>query len=67
MFCLLSVIEMARKRLVPGGLLALEVGDAQGKSVGCALQKAGFGEIEMTKDLYQVPRVISAFWGPVSK
>jgi release factor glutamine methyltransferase len=41
----------ARRALRPGGLLALEIGEAQGEAVRALLQDAGYEEVRVVKDL----------------
>jgi len=41
----------ARRALKPGGLLALELGEAQGEAVRGLLQGAGYGQVRVVKDL----------------
>jgi release factor glutamine methyltransferase len=60
----LAVIrEMARGaagRLVPGGLLALEVGLGQATAVATLLEEEGLKEVRVRKDLAGKPRVVMA-------
>lgn len=39
------------RRLVPGGLLALEIGDGQGPAVHSLLEAAGYGSVRIERDL----------------
>jgi len=50
----------APQRLVAGGLLALEVGAGQDRAVREILDRAGMRDIECTKDLDGIPRVVTA-------
>ena len=42
----------------PGRCLALEVGEGQAAAVGELMREAGFGEIEVRKDLAEIERVV---------
>lgn len=53
------VVEAARERLVPGGLLALEVHYDQAARVTELLTAAGFGEVERQRDYGGHERVVS--------
>jgi release factor glutamine methyltransferase len=56
--CLRLIIDQAAERLVPGGLLILEIGADQGKAVGdLAAAHKGFGSIEIHKDYAGLDRV----------
>ncbi len=52
------LIPQAAAALVPGGLLALEIGAGQDESVGKLL--AGWRSLEFVDDLRQIPRVVLA-------
>jgi release factor glutamine methyltransferase len=56
----------ARPLLAPRGLFALEVGAGQAGSVADLLGDAGYSEIEKTKDLQGIERVVSARLRPES-
>jgi release factor glutamine methyltransferase len=45
------VVEGARERLVPGGLLAMEIGEDQGAAVHALLTAAGYAQVRVAKDL----------------
>jgi len=47
----------APRRLVPGGLLALEIGDGQGPAVHSLLQAAGYGSVRIERDLARHDRL----------
>ena len=57
----LAVIERlvadARDRLVPGGILACEIGDRQGPRVRALFESAGFSCVELSVDLAERDRV----------
>lgn len=54
------LVEMAPRRLCAGGLIALEIGEAQAESVGDLLDVAGFTNIELHPDLSGRDRVLLA-------
>ena len=47
----------APRRLVPGGLLALEIGDRQGPTVHSLLVAAGYGSVRIERDLARHDRL----------
>jgi release factor glutamine methyltransferase len=47
----------APRRLVPGGLLALEIGDRQGPAVHSLLETAGYGSVRIERDLARHDRL----------
>ncbi|WP_224246323.1 peptide chain release factor N(5)-glutamine methyltransferase [Hyalangium gracile] len=51
------VIEGARRYLLPGGLLAMEIGETQGSAVRELLQAAGFENARVEKDLERRDRL----------
>jgi len=51
------VIEGARRYLVPGGLLAMEIGETQGTAVRELLQAAGYENARVEKDLERRERL----------
>lgn len=51
------VIEGARRCLLPGGLLAMEIGETQGVAVRELLQAAGFEDARVEKDLERRDRL----------
>ena len=51
------VAEGALPCLVPGGLLALEIGDEQGPAVEGLLARAGYREVRVEKDLARLDRL----------
>ncbi len=53
------LVADASGHLEPGGLLALEIGCDQHEEVSRLLQRAGFGEVELDRDLAGRPRVVS--------
>jgi release factor glutamine methyltransferase len=54
------VIPMLRARLVSGGLVMFEIGDAQGAAVSALLDGAGFASSEVIPDLSGRDRVVAA-------
>ena len=54
------LIAQAAERLVPGGLLVLEIGYGVSERVEALLDRPDWREIEITNDLAGIPRVISA-------
>jgi release factor glutamine methyltransferase len=53
------VVEGARSRLHPGGVLAVEMGAGQGEGVRALFEQAGFTEIAVDKDYGGHERVVS--------
>ena len=51
------VIEGARRCLLPGGLLAMEMGETQGAAIQGLLQAAGFEDVRVEKDLERRDRL----------
>jgi release factor glutamine methyltransferase len=58
--CYRAIAAQAARRLHPGGLMLLEIGYDQGEMVGKMLGRAGFGRVEVRKDLAGLDRVILA-------
>jgi release factor glutamine methyltransferase len=54
------LIREAPRFLVPGGVLAVEIGCTQGTAVTRMLEEVGFRDIETRRDLAQLDRVVSA-------
>lgn len=54
-----AIADKWRDALVPNGLLAFEVGIYQADAVARILRTNGFGDIEITRDLHGIPRVVS--------
>jgi release factor glutamine methyltransferase len=54
-----TIVGAARARLVPGGVLALEVGAGQADEVARSLEQAGYVEIERRRDYGGHERVVS--------
>ncbi|EPX60604.1 Methylase of polypeptide chain release factors [Cystobacter fuscus DSM 2262] len=52
-----QVIQGARRVLVPGGLLAMEIGETQGPAVQALLQAAGYENARVEKDLERRERL----------
>lgn len=55
-----SVVRAARDLLVPGGLMALELGWTSEPAVRALAEAAGFGSIRVRPDLQGIPRVLVA-------
>jgi release factor glutamine methyltransferase len=55
-----KIIRGAKERLLPGGLLALEVGQGQAASVSKWLHEAGYDSIQRFNDHLRVQRVVTA-------
>jgi release factor glutamine methyltransferase len=51
------VVEGARRFLIPGGLLAMEIGETQGSAVRELLQSAGYVDARVEKDLERRDRM----------
>jgi len=51
------IVAGARERLVPAGLLALEIGDRQGPAVRSLLEAAGYGSVRIERDLARQDRL----------
>ena len=54
------IIENVSSVLAPNGFLVFEVGLGQSKMVRELLNRNGFGNIEITKDLTEIERIVSA-------
>ena len=52
-----KIVADAHRHLVPGGLLAFEIGYDQGQALTVLLKKAGYHNIEILKDLAGLDRV----------
>ncbi len=55
-----AIAAAARRLLVPGGPLIVEIGETQADAVTAILSQAGFGDPVVTRDLAGHPRVVSA-------
>ena len=53
-----SIAEKWRSALLPGGRLYFEVGAGQADSVLRLMRAQGFGDIQVVKDLHDIPRVV---------
>ena len=53
-----SIVEKWTTALVPGGRLYFEVGIGQADSVLRLMRSAGYGDIQIVKDLNDIPRVV---------
>jgi len=54
------IAKEASAHLVPGGLLAVEVGTGQAQEVAAFFEASGFNQVEIFKDLPGLDRVVSA-------
>lgn len=52
------ISDLWRDALVPGGLLAFEVGIGQADEVLRIMRANGFGDLEIIKDLHFIPRIV---------
>ncbi len=52
------IAAQAPAMLLPGGLLAVEVGDGQAQRVAALFEAAGLGGVSIQNDLYRLPRVV---------
>jgi release factor glutamine methyltransferase len=57
------IVVLARRRLRPGGVLAVEVGYAQAARAAALLDAAGFAAVERRKDYGGIERVVSGALG----
>ena len=53
-----SISQKWKEALVPGGRLYFEVGIGQADSVLRIMRAQGFGDIQVVKDLHEIPRVV---------
>ncbi|MBQ8851211.1 MAG: peptide chain release factor N(5)-glutamine methyltransferase, partial [Oscillibacter sp.] len=53
-----SIVEKWKEALVPGGRLYFEVGIGQADEVLRLMRREGFGDIQVVKDLNDIPRVV---------
>jgi release factor glutamine methyltransferase len=56
------IVPQARKYLVSGGLLALEIGYRQADQVTSLIYKNGYQEVKVLKDYAGLDRVVTAIW-----
>ena len=56
------IAEEAPRYLVPGGVIALEIGAGEADATRGILEKAGFLEIEIARDLARIERVVSGVY-----
>jgi release factor glutamine methyltransferase len=54
-----DLVPAAAEVLVRGGMLAVEVGQGQSRSVEALFERAGFTHVETTRDLAGIPRVVT--------
>lgn len=57
--CIRRIVKEAPNWLLPGGLLALEMGETQGPALRTLLQNAGYEDIRIIKDLAGHDRIAS--------
>lgn len=57
-----AIVAGAPRHLVRGGALAMEIGAGQSDAVRQIYARGGFGEIEATRDLAGIERVVSGRW-----
>jgi len=55
-----AIAAQAARRLKPGGTMMVEIGYNQGEILGKMLGRAGFGRVEVIKDLAGLDRVVRA-------
>jgi release factor glutamine methyltransferase len=55
-----KIVEKLPEYLVPGGVVAVEVGAGQAPDVAELFARAGLSDIESRKDLAHIERVVSA-------
>ncbi len=55
-----AILSRIGELLADGGLLALEVGDGQGKAVASLCREAGLAEVRVRPDLARRDRVVTA-------
>lgn len=55
-----KIAIQARRRLRPGGAIALEIGSTQGPLVTKMMSRAGFSKVELLQDLAGLDRVVAA-------
>lgn len=55
-----AIATQAPRRLLPGGHVLLEIGATQGETLTRILKRAGFGRVEVQKDLAGLDRLVSA-------
>lgn len=53
-----SIVQQWKEALVPGGRLYFEVGIGQADDVLRIMRREGFGDIQVVKDLNEIPRVV---------
>jgi release factor glutamine methyltransferase len=53
-----AISELWKEALAPGGRLFFEVGIGQADSVLRIMRAQGFGDIQVVKDLHDIPRVV---------
>jgi len=62
---LFRIVDGARDRLSAGGLLALEIGEAQGAAVLERIRDRGYGDPRLVQDLAGRPRIVLATRTPI--
>jgi release factor glutamine methyltransferase len=56
------IVREAPVHLAPGGVLAMEIGAGQAEAVAGLFEARGFVDVERTKDLAGIERVVSGVW-----
>src|SRR5690606_29886112 len=56
-----AIAAQAARRLTPGGVALFEIGENQGQAASRIFLRAGFGRVEVQKDLKGLDRMILAY------
>jgi release factor glutamine methyltransferase len=56
------IVEGAPSYLVPGGVLAMEVGAGEAADVARLVEARGFAQVTVTRDLARIERVVDGVW-----
>lgn len=56
------MVEILPVILKPGGTVVFEVGFGQSETIAQKLKQAGLKDVRITRDLQEVPRVVSGIW-----
>ena len=56
------IITLASKSLNEGGVLFFEINEKYGQKISTSLQRAGFVDIELKKDINDKDRMLKAIW-----
>lgn len=62
LFCIRQIIDLAKTRIRPGGLLAFEHGFLQADMISAALYDVGCSRVVTKNDHRHLPRVTVGFW-----